>query len=173
MMTTATMTISNNQITANANFANGVALSHDGTTLHFTAKNNDLSGNDSSGIVLYSSVAIDTVVASIENNTITNNQNLGSNASAGIDLEQFTVLCVQFNDNVLTNNVGTDVFIGSTEASPAACVAMTGNNSSSGYTLSNGTGVFNLSPTNAASVNIGTITEIGVIASTPSCACSS
>ena len=171
-MTTADITLSNNQITANANFANGVALSHEGTTLHFNAKNNDLSGNDSSGILLYSSGVIDTVTASIENNTITNNQNLAANASAGIDLEQFTVLCVQFNDNALTNNVGTDVFIGSTEASPAACVAMTGNNSSSGYTLVNGAGVFNLSPTNAASVNIGTITTIGVIPSTPSCACS-
>jgi hypothetical protein len=171
-MTTVTMILSNNQITANGNSANAIALSHDGATLHFTAKNNDLSGNDSSGIILYSSDGIDTVTASIENNTITNNQNLASNASAGIDLEQFTVLCVQFNDNVLTNNVGTDVFIGSTEASPAACLAMIGNDSSSGYTLFNGSGVFDLSPTNAASVNIGTITTIGVIPSIPSCACS-
>ncbi len=171
-MTTATITLVNNQITDNSNFASGIALSHSGSNLIFVARDNNLSGNDTSGIIMFSSDNIASITASISNNTVTNNQNLGSNSAGGIDLEQFTVMCLNLNDNILSNNADADLFVGSTEPSPAACVEMNGNSSTAGYILSNGPGVFNLAPTNAASVNIGTITTIGTIANTDTCACS-
>jgi len=171
-MTTAHLTFANNHIARNANFANGIALSHSGATLDLVVTNNVISDNDTSGIMLYSSDAIDNVVASFANNTITNNHNLGSNASGGIDLEQFTVMCVDLHNNTLSNNADSDVFIGSTESAPSACVEMSGNNSSTGYFLSNGTGVFNLAPLDAASANIGTITTSGIITAIESCPCS-
>lgn len=168
-LTTAHMTLSNNQITANTNSANGIALSHTGTDLNFVATNNVISDNDSSGIVMYSSGSIGNIVASIKNNIISNNQNLAANTTGGIDLEQFTNLSIDLDDNVLSNNAGAGVFIGSAEASPAVCLEMSGNNSNTGYDFSSGTGVFNLAPVNAASVNSGTITTIGAITLISSC----
>lgn len=165
-ITTAHITLSNNQITGNTNSANGVSITHTGASLNFTATNNTISGNDGSGILMYSGASSGNVVASIENNTIGNNQNTGSNASAGIDLEQFTNLSLRLDGNALSNN---DVYIGSTESSPSVCMEMSSNNSNAAYTLSNGSGTFNLAPMNVASVNVGTINTIGTITLIPSC----
>lgn len=167
---TANMTISNNQITGNTGFANGIALSHVGSVLNLIVANNDISNNDTSGILMFSSPGvIDKVLVNIANNTINNNQNLGSNASAGIDLEQFTNLSGSITNNTLLNNVGTGMFIGSGELLPSVCLGMTGNNSNTGYTLSSGTGNFNLAPCDAATVNTGLITSIGTITPVQSC----
>lgn len=168
-MTTAHVTLTNNKITGNTNFANGVAFSHTGTNLYFVATNNVISDNEASGILMYASSAIENVVASIKNNTISNNQNLPSNTSGGIDLEQFTNLSADLDNNTLSNNVSSDVFIESTEASPWSCVTMNGNNSNMGYVFSSGTGIFNLAPIDVAAVNSGAITTLGTITAVQSC----
>jgi len=166
---TVNMTISNNQITGNTDSANGIALGHSGTTLNFIAINNDLSSNASSGILMYPSYEIENVTATIANNTISNNQNLGSNASGGVDLEQFINLAGTLTNNTLSNNASSDLFIGSAETSPSVCLTMSGNSSNMGYTLSSGTGTFNLAPCNVDMVNSGIITPIGTITAVQSC----
>lgn len=168
-ITTAHVTLSNNQITGNTGSANGVALTYAGTSLDFVATNNDLSQNDGSGILMYSSGSMGNITASIKNNTINNNQNSGSNTSGGIDLEQFTSLSLALDGNSLSSNVSSDVFVGSAEASPSVCMQMSDNSSTMGYVLSAGTGIFNLAPTNVTSVNVGTITDVGTITSVSSC----
>ncbi|MDR3478403.1 MAG: right-handed parallel beta-helix repeat-containing protein [Gammaproteobacteria bacterium] len=165
----ADITISRNQITGNTNFANGIALSHAGSNLNFIATNNNISENDTSGIIMYSSDVIENVVVNIENNTINNNQNLGSNAVGGVDLEQYTNLSGSIANNTLANNIGAGLFVGSTEPSPSVCLNMNGNNSNTGYTLSSGTGIFNLAPCDVNSINTGTITPIGTITAVQSC----
>lgn len=165
----AYMNITNNQITGNTNYANAIALSHAGTDLNLIVTNNNLSNNDTSGIILYSSDVIDNVTIDIENNIINNNQNLGSNSAGGIDLEQYNNLSGSLINNTLSNNGSPDVFIGSGESSPSVCLYMSANNSTTGYTLSSGTGIFNLAPCNVNTVNTGTITPIGTITAVQSC----
>lgn len=166
---TANMTISNNTITGNTNSANGIALSHEGTTLNFVVTDNDISQNDTSGIILYSGSVIENVVVKIENNTINNNLNIGSNVSGGVDLEQFTNLSGTLINNTLSDNVSSDVFIGSADSSPNVCLEMRGNSSNMGYVLSSGTGTFNLAPCDVDTVNTGAITTIGTITTVQSC----
>jgi len=168
-LSTASMTISNNTITGNTNFASGIALSHQGTNLNLAVINNNLSHNDTSGVSLYSSNIIDNVTVTIANNSITNNQNLGSNAASGIDVEQYTHLTGTITNNTLTNNVDPGVYVGSTDTSPSVCLTMSGNNNDTSYTLSSGTGSFNLAPCDVASVNTGTITNVGTVTVVQSC----
>lgn len=168
-LTTADIRIAHNTITENTNSANAVALSHAGTNLNLVATNNNLSANDSSGIIVYPASFIQNIAVNIAHNTINNNQNLGSNAAGGIDVEQFTNLSGIISNNSMSNNVGPDVYIGSNDTTPSACVSLSGNTSSNGYTISSGTGTFNLAPCDVATVNTGVITTIGTVTSVQSC----
>jgi hypothetical protein len=167
-ITTATMTISNNQITDNSNFANAIALSHAGNDLNLVVTNNDLSRNDTSGIILYSGSEIVNVAVNIANNTINGNQNTGFNVAGGIDLEQYNNLSGSITNNILANVAAPDVYIGSI-ISPSVCLQMTGNSSTMGYELSSGGGTFNLAPCDVNAVNVGTITTVGVVNIVQSC----
>ena len=118
---------------------------------------------------MYSSSTIENVLVEIENNTINNNQNLGFNSSAGIDLEQFNNLSGTIKNNTLSNNTTSALYIGSTEASPSVCIEMTGNSSDTGYTLVNNAGTFNLAPCDVNTANTGVITPIGTITVVQSC----
>lgn len=160
---TANITLTNNHINDNANFANGVVLNHSGTDLNFIAKNNEISGNASSGIVFFSSGVIENAHATIENNVINNNQN-ASNFAGGIDLEQFTHLSATIANNTLTDNAILGVYVNSNSALPASstCLEMSGNNSNTGYLLSDNAGTFNLAPCDVDTVNTGTIIKIGI-----------
>ena len=169
MMTSVDMTISRNQITGNVNSASGIALSHEGTGLNLIATDNIISDNEGSGIVMYSANVIENVTARVANNTINNNQNVSSNATGGIDLEQFNNLSCSLVNNTLSNNVGAGAYIGSTAIAPFACVDMTGNVSDTGYTLSNSSGTFNLTPCDVATSNSGVITTIGVVTTVQLC----
>lgn len=155
LMTTVNMTISNNQITGNANFANAIALSQDSVTLDLTVTNNNLSGNDTSGILAYAGSAVENMTVTIANNIVENNRNLGSNASGGIDLEQFINLSGSLTNNTVSNNGTPGVYIGSTETSPYACLEMIGNTCDTSYVLLSGSGTFNLAPCNVEYVNTG------------------
>jgi len=168
-MATAHLTLSRNSITGNANSANGISLNHDGTRLDLTAADNLITGNEGSGILLYSANAIANLTASLQNNTVSDNQNLASNAVGGIDLEQFTSFVGHFSGNTLSNNATSGLWVGSTEPSPEVCWQMSGNSSDTGYTLSSGTGVFNLAPADAMTANTGVISTIGAITLVASC----
>ena len=157
------MTFSNNQITDNTGFSNGVALSHEGTTLNLTLIDNTISNNAGSAVILYSSDTIENLVATLENNTISDNQNLDNlNAAPGIDLEQFTNMSGVITNNTFSNNEGYGVYVYSTETTPSACLNMNGNVSDTGYFLENDDGVFKLAPLNADIVNVGTIEKTGI-----------
>lgn len=173
LIDTANVVIDHNQITGNTGGAGGIAFSHDGTNLDMTITNNNISDNDSSGIVVYSGAGIENMTANIANNTINNNQNANFNAASGIDLEQFINFTGVITDNTLANNVigFPDVYVGSTETTPAACLELSGNRSDNGYVLSNDTGTFNLAPCNVNAVNTGTITTIGSGTITPVKSC--
>lgn len=168
-ITTADITIANNQITGNTGGSNGCSINHAGSTLNFAITNNNLSNNEGSGILMYPGTAITNVTANIANNTISDNQNTGSNASGGIDLEQFTNFTGTITNNALSNNLTPGLYIASTEPSPTACITMSGNNNNTGYTIDSGTGTFNLAPCNVDDVNVGTITKIGTINPVESC----
>lgn len=166
---TANMIIEKNQITENGNFANGIALSHEGSTLNFQVADNIIRNNDSSGILIFSSNLLENMAVTISNNTISDNHNAGSNGAGGIDLEQFTNFTGTISNNILLNNTSGGLFINSTNPSSSACLTLTGNTSDTGYLLSNQGAVFNVAPCNANSVNNGTINTSGVITSVESC----
>ena len=166
---TANLRITNNQISYNTNFASAIALGHDGNNLNFIVTGNNLSNNATSGIILYPQNAIENVAIQIENNILSNNQNLESNAAGGVDLEQYTNLSGSLANNFLVNNATADLYIGSTIPSALVCVNMIGNRSSNGYILSNDSGIFNLTPCDVNTVNTGTISTIGTITTAQSC----
>lgn len=169
-ITSADITISNNTITGNINYANGINLSHDGVTLNFVSTDNTLSQNQGSAILVYPSVIdVENVTMNVARNTINNNQNLGSNAASGIDIEQFNSLSGALTNNTFENNSGTAVYIGSAGTMPSVCLELSGNVSDVGYTLSTGTGTFDLAPCDVNAVNTGVINTIGVISSVQSC----
>ncbi len=170
IMTTANVSLTDNTITNLGNQANAFAIAHAGTTLNFTALRNNLSNNEGSGILMYPSPAITNVTLDIQNNTISNNQNvLSSNATGGIDLEQFTNLLATIKNNTMQNNTGAGLYINSTEATPTACITLTGNNSNTDYTIDSGTGTFNIAPCDASILNTGTINTAGTVTSVQSC----
>lgn len=167
---TANITIIGNQLTDNANYANGIALSHNGNTTNLEISNNNINNNDGSGIISYGYTGIITNLnATISNNTINNNANAGSNACGGIDIEQFANLAGSVTGNTLLGNTGAGLYVGSTDIAPTACLELSGNNSDTGYTLVGGTGTFNLAPCNIDAVNTGTITTLDTITSVQSC----
>ncbi len=161
MVNVADMTIINNQITGNTGSSNGIVLSHGGTDLNLTVTGCDLSNNGGSGILMYSSIGIENVTINIANNTISNNQNTGSNAAGGLDLETYINLSGNITNNTVQDNVTLDVYIASAQTSPSVCITMSGNDAGS-YTLDSGTGVFNLAPCDVDSVNTGPILKTGV-----------
>lgn len=169
-MVTTSIKLDSNVITNNAA---GVALSSDCSTLRFSTTNNTISGNSGSGIILYSSGFIANATVLVENNTISNNQNSDSNQAGGLDVEQFTQLCMQVNNNVLNDDVSAAMYVGSTDAVSAACVQMSVNQTNVEYILDNsGGGGLNLAPTNASSVNTGSFVLFGVITPVSACDCS-
>lgn len=160
---TATLALSDNRITVNTFGASGVAIAHAGTDLSISMINNDISRNDGSGMVIYSSGVIDNITTTIENNTINGNRNSGSNAAAGVSLDTFTNLLGTFLNNTLLNNTGLALGVGVFSTSPqSTCLAMSGNNTNTDYALINPGGTFNLTPCDVVAVNTGTITMTGV-----------
>lgn len=168
-ITQANMNISHNRITGNINLADGIALSHDGTNLNLNITDNNISNNEASGIILYSANPIENVAMNIANNIINDNQNLSSNASAGVDIEQFTNLSGILSNNSFSGNTNPSVFIGSSDISPNVCLEMSGNENDNDYVLSNSTGIFNLAPCDVDTLNSGSITTIGAITTVQSC----
>ncbi len=167
---TGNITINNNTITDIGNASNGIAINQDFSTLSLTILDNEINRCQGTGIISYAPTGINSLTLDISGNTISNCENLSSNAAPGLDIEQFTNFVGFVTSNTLSANTGTAVFIGSSLSSPTACLTLTGNNSSTGYLLSNpGGGVFNLSPCNVDTMNIGVINISGVIDPVQSC----
>ncbi len=168
------ITISNNTITDIGNSSNGIAVNQDFSTLNLTLLNNEINRCEGTGIVSYAPTGIDSFLLNISGNTISNCQNLSSNAAPGLDIEQYTSLVGSVTGNTFSDNTGTSLFIGSTEVSPTACLTLSGNThndpDATTYNLTNpGDGTFNLSPCTAADLNTGVITTSGTINSVQSC----
>jgi hypothetical protein len=167
---TGNITINNNTIQDIGNSSNGIAINQDFSTLHLTILSNEINGCEGTGIVSYSPTGISSFILDISDNTITDCQNLSSNAASGLDIEQFTNLAGSVTNNSLSGNTGLVVAIGSTLSSPTACLTLTGNDNSAEYLLTNpGDGLFNLAPCNVDVVNVGTINISGTIAPVQSC----
>lgn len=167
---TGTITINNNTITDIGNTSNGIAINQDFSTLNLTILDNEINRCEGTGIISYASTGITAFTLDISDNIINNCENLSSNASSGLDIEQYTTLAATIANNTLSGNTGLAVAIGSTLASPTACLTLTGNSSSTNYQLTNpGDGTFNLSPCNVNTVNVGTINTSGTITSVQSC----
>lgn len=168
---TGRITVSNTTFTDIGNSSNGIAINQDFTTLDLTLADNEIDGCEGTGIISYSPNGIASLELNISGNTIANCENLSSNASSGIDMEQFTALSGSLTGNTLTGNTGVAVMIGSSLGSPTVCVTLNGNNSSTGYLLTNpGDGTFNLSPCDVNTLNIGTIDTSGTVNTVQSCA---
>lgn len=163
------ITINNNTITDIGNSSNGIAINQDFATLNLTIQDNTILRCEGTGIISYSPTGIDSLSLNILGNTISDCQNLSSNAASGIDIEQYTTLEGSVNTNLLSNNVSQSLFIGSTLPTPEVCLNLS-DNTSSDYSLSNPVdGVFNLSPCNVDAVNIGTLNTSGTITLVQSC----
>jgi hypothetical protein len=170
LTSTGNITINNNTITDIGNASNGIAISQDFSTLNLIILNNEINGCEGTGILSYAPDGIDSLTLKISGNTISNCQNMSSNAASGLDIEQYSNLAGTVANNVLSNNTGLGVIIGSSLSNPTACLTLTGNNSSTDYQLVNpGTGFYNLSPCNVDSANIGMINTSGTISPVQSC----
>lgn len=168
--TTGTVTISNNTITDIGNTSNGIAINQNFSTLDLTVSDNEIRRCEGTGVISYAPAGISTLELQVSGNTITDCENQSSNASSGLDMEQFTNFSGSVTNNTFSANTGTAVVIGSTLTAPTACLTLTGNSSSTGYLLTNpGDGTFRLSPCGAASLNTGTISTSGTIDSVRSC----
>lgn len=167
---TGMITIKNNTLTDIGNSSNGIAINQDFSSLDLIIQDNEISRCEGTGILSYASSGITNLTMTIAENRISDCQNLSSNASPGIDIEQYTSLVGSVINNTLSSNTGTAVFIGSSLTSPTTCLTLTGNNSSTGYILTNPLdGTFNLSPCSVDTVNTGTINTSGAITSVQSC----
>jgi len=166
---TGHITITNNTLTHIGNASNGIAVNQDFTTLNLTTSNNQINGCEGTGILSFAPTGINSLTLDISGNAISNCQNLSSNASSGIDIEEYTSLVGSVTNNTLTSNTSPAVAIGSVLTAPTACLTLSGN-SSTDYLLSNPMdGTFNLSPCNVDSVNTGMINTSGTINSVQSC----
>jgi len=163
------ITIKNNTITDIGNSSNGIAVNQDFTTLNLTIQDNEILRCEGTGIVSYAPTGIDSFSLNISGNTISDCQNLSSNAASGIDIEQYTILEGSLHTNVLSNNIAQSLLIGSTLPGPTVCLSLI-DNTSSDYSLINPVdGVFNLSPCNVDVVNTGTINTSGTVTLVQSC----
>lgn len=162
--------LSNNQITGNGN--SGLSVHHGGETVNLIARDNNISENNGTGILFYSSSLIDTVNVIIDSNNISGNLNQNTDpGGGGIDLEQFNHLSATITNNTTIDNAGYGVYISSSQDFSSVCLALNGNNSNFngtglGYLLRNdeafSPGTFNLAPLDVDTVNIGEITSFGV-----------
>jgi hypothetical protein len=168
--TTGTITINNNTITDIGNASNGIAINQDFSNLDFTILNNEINRCEGTGFLSYAPTGIDSLTLNISGNTISNCENLSSNAAPGLDIEQYTHLEGSVTNNILSDNTGVAVIVGSTLPNPTVCLTLTGNDSSTDYLLTNPVGgIFNLSPCDVDSVNVGIINTSGVITPVQSC----
>jgi len=159
---TGNITINNNTITDVTNSGNAISIEQSFSTLNLDILNNEINRCEGTGISMYPNSGNDTLILNISGNTISNCQNNSSNASSGIDIEQYTNLVGSIANNTLSNNASAAFFIGSTLTSPKVCLTLTGNNNDQSYQLNNPSdGVFNLSPCNVDAANIGTIDTLG------------
>lgn len=162
--------IKKNTIANIGNASNGIAINQDFAKLNLTILNNQINRCEGTGILSYAPTGIDSLALNISGNTISNCENMSSNAASGLDIEQFTNLSGSIAHNILLDNTGLGVNIGSTLSSPVTCLSLTGNNSSEGYLLTNpGDGTFNLSPCNPDAANVGVINTSGTINHVQSC----
>jgi len=131
------LTVDHNQINGSTNTANGIAISGVTNQLDMHITNNSINNNQGSGILYYNGGPSEPdITAVISNNSIQGNQNLGSNAGGGIDLEGFDSLELTMDSNTLSNNSGGN-FLGSPVAPTGAMnVTFTNNSLTSGDTLS-------------------------------------
>lgn len=168
--TAGTITINNNIITDIGNASNGIAINQDFTTLNLTILNNEINRCEGTGIISFAPNGINSLILDVSENTISNCQNLSSNAGSGLDIEQYTNLPGSITSNTLLNNTGVAVVVGSALPNPTVCLTLSGNNSNTDYLLTNpGGGTFNLSPCNVDSVNVGAVGTSGTITSVQSC----
>lgn len=164
------ITINHNTIFDVGNASNGIAVNQDFTTLNLTIQNNVINGSEGTGIISYAPNGVHSLTLNISDNAISNCQNMSSNASSGLDIEQYTNLLGFVTNNTLSDNVSTAVNFGSTLMSPAACLTLSGNASSTQYLFINpGDGVFHLSPCDVETVNSGIISTGGMITLVESC----
>lgn len=167
---TGNITINNNTITDIGNASNGIAINQDFSILNLTILNNEINRCQGTGIISYAPTGISSLVLNISGNTISNCENMSSNAASGLDIEQYTSLAGSVTNNTLSDNTGVAIVIGSGLSTPTACLTLAGNNSSTDYLLTNpGDGLFNLSPCNVDAANIGVINTSGVIDLVQSC----
>jgi hypothetical protein len=163
LITTGNIAINDNSFTDITN-GNGIAINQSFTTLALTIANNEINNCDGTGIISYAPVGIDSFTLYVSDNTISNCQNLFSNAAAGLDIEQYTNFLGFVTNNTFSGNASLDVMVGSTLPAPVAHLTLTDNKSSADYLLSNPfDGLFNLSPCDVNTTNTGTINTSGVI----------
>lgn len=168
--TSGTITIEKNIITQIGNASNGIAINQDFSSLHLTIVGNEIDGCEGTGIISYAPTGIDSLQLTVSGNAIGHCQNLSSNGSSGLDLEQYRTFIGLISDNTLAENIGTPVFIGSTLPAPTVCLTVTGNTNSGDYLLTNpGDGLFRLSPCNVDGANGGTMNTSGTIELVQSC----
>lgn len=166
---TGNITIKNNIITDIANASNGIAVNQDFLTLNLIIQNNEINRCEGTGIISYAPTGIDSLILDVSENTISNCDNLSSNAASGLDIEQYTSLAGFVAGNTLSGNMGLSVAISSALPSPTVCLTLTGNESTD-YLLTNpGGGLFNLSPCDVDAANVGTINTSGTITPVQSC----
>lgn len=164
---TSNITINNNTITDIGNSQSAISLNVGMQTLNFIAENNTINRCAGSGFLFYANVSEFTNMnTNIIGNTISNCQNVNTNAGSGISISIYTNLVSTIANNTFSNNATSDVGIGIfTSGNPNVCLTLTGNSSTTdpGYVLVNpGSGAFNLSPCNANSLNSGSINATGV-----------
>lgn len=170
LSTNGNISINNNSISNIGNGSNAIAINQDFSTLNLTILNNVIDQCEGTGILSYAPTGIQSLALNISGNTISNCQNLSSNAASGLDIEQYTNLLGSVMHNTLSGNTGLAVNIGSTLPAPYACLTLSDNDSSTDYLLSNPLdGQFNLSPLDANAVNTGIINTSGVITPAESC----
>jgi hypothetical protein len=169
-ITTANITIANNQITHSGGHSNGIAIVHGGTDLNVAITDNIIDDTQGTAINMFFHPSIDNVTATIANNIISNNHNIDSNATGGIDLEQFNNLFATISNNSISTSGDPSVYIGSTNTAPAAQISMSGNTNDTSYVLVNPIdGAFELAPCNVEIINTGIITPIGDITFVTTC----
>lgn len=165
------ITINNNTITDVGNSSNGIDVHQDFSQLALTISSNQIRRCEGTGIITYAPTQFDALSLDISDNTIADCQNLASNSSSGLDIEQFINLTGSVTNNIFSGNSGTAVMVGSALPAPVACLALTGNDSSSDYLLVNPVdGTFYLSPCDVDFLNVGAITTSGTIDLVQSCA---
>ena len=131
---------------------------------------NKINRCEGTGIISFAPTGINFLTLDISGNEIRNCQNLSSNSSSGIDIEQYTNFVGFMTNNTLLDNTGVAVFLGSSLPAPETCLTLKGNDSGTGYQLTNPVdGIFYLSPCDVESVNVGAISTTGVITSVQSC----